>query len=207
MYIPRLYKQENLAEIKNFIQENSFAIIVNQVNNRPWATHLPLYLEKNKEDKDVLTGHLSKGNLQWKNFNNTDEVLAIFSGPNSYISSSWYDHPNVPTWNYAAIHIYGKIKLIEGEELLDHLKKLVDKYEQDSQNPVSVNTLPAHVIESDIGGIIGFQIEILEIQAVNKFSQNRDEVNHQNIIKELEKTEKPNSIAVAGCMRNIGIKK
>ena len=206
MFIPKLFKQENETEIKDFINKNSFAILTSQVNNRPWATHIPLYLEINKESKEVLTGHIARANQQWRNFEEQKEVMAIFSGPHAYISSSWYDHANVPTWNYTAVHVYGKIKIIEGNDLLNHLKKLVDKYEQHSTNPVSVETMPADLLNKEISGIIGFEIEITEIQAVNKLSQNRNEYNHQNIVTELEKSDDVNAIALAGCMRNTGFK-
>ena len=102
--------------------------------------------------------------------------------------------------------MYGKVNLIEGDDLLNHLKKLVDKYEKNSKNPVAVQTMPAGLLEKEISGIIGFEIEITEIQAVNKLSQNRDAHNHQSIIKELEKLNDTNSNAIAGCMRNAGFK-
>src|SRR6187402_3094913 len=107
MYIPREYKNEDLASVKEFIQSNGFAILVSEAEGKPWATHLPLVLDTNSEGKDILFGHISKANKQWKDFDPDKEVLAIFSGPHAYISSSWYDHVNVPTWNYLAVHIYG----------------------------------------------------------------------------------------------------
>lgn len=206
MFIPKLFKQENPEEIRQFIEENSFAILTSQVNHRPWATHIPLYLETNKEGKEVLTGHIARANQQWKSFAELEEVLAIFPGPHAYISSSWYNHANVPTWNYTAVHVYGKVKIIEGDNLLNHLKKLVDKYEKHVLQPVSLETMPADVLDSNIKGIIGFEIEITEIQAINKLSQNRDEYSHQNIIKELEKSNDTHTLALAGCMRHTGVK-
>ena len=89
------------------------------------ATHIPLELSKNKLGKDILQGHVSKANPQWHHFKNNTEVLAIFTGPHGYISSSWYDFEEVPTWNYIAVHVYGTIKIIEGEELYNSLKQLV----------------------------------------------------------------------------------
>lgn len=200
MYIPNIYKNENQEAITAFLRENSFGILINQTNGKLWATHIPLQLGINKDGKTILEGHISKENPQWKGFAENDQILAVFSGPHSYISPSWYDHENVPTWNYIAVHVYGKIKIIEGDSVIESLKKLVDKYEQNSQNPVRIEDLSEKtMIQSR--GIVAFEIEIEEIQAQQKMSQNRDDKNYQNIISELEKTNKNQSIAVANEMK------
>jgi transcriptional regulator len=200
MYTPEIYKNENQEEIKKFLQENSFGVLINQTNGKLCATHIPLELETNEEGNEILYGHISKENPQWNGFIDNEQVLAVFSGPHSYISSSWYDHENVPTWNYIAVHVYGKIKIIEGEAVIESLKKLVDKYEQYSENPVRIEDLSKKTM-LQARGIVAFEIEITEIQATKKMSQNRDEKNLKNIISELEKTEDFQSIAVANEMR------
>jgi transcriptional regulator len=199
MYIPDIYKNENQEDIIDFLQKNSFGILVNQTNGKLWATHIPLELDTNKNGKQVLYGHISKENPQWESFANNDKILAIFTGPHSYISPSWYDHENVPTWNYIAVHIYGTIKIIEGEAVIESLKKLVDKYEQNSESPVRVEDLSKKTM-MQTRGIVAFEIEIEEIQAKHKLSQNRDEKNYDNIITELKKTENPQAAAVANEM-------
>ena len=147
-----------------------------------------------------MHGHIAKENPQWRGFEENDTVLAVFSGPHSYISSSWYDHENVPTWNYLAVHVYGKIKIIEGEAAINSLKKLVDKYEKNSQNPVKIEDLSSKTLRQ-VRGIVAFEIEITSIEATKKLSQNRDENNYKNIISELEKTQDQASIAVATEMK------
>lgn len=204
MYTPEIYKNENQEEIKKFLQENSFGILINQSNGKLCATHIPLELEINKEGEDILYGHISKENPQWKGFTDNDQVLAIFSGPHSYISSSWYDHENVPTWNYIAVHVYGKIKIIEGEGVIESLKKLVDKYEQNSKKPIRIEDLSQKTMLQS-RGIVAFEIEITEIQATRKMSQNRDDTNYQNIITELEKINTDQSIATAKEMKKCPI--
>ena len=199
MYIPDIYKNENQEEIIDFLQKNSFGILVNQTNGKLWASHIPLELDINKNGKQVLQGHISKENPQWESFTDNDKVLAIFSGAHSYISSSWYDHENVPTWNYIAVHVNGKIKIIEGEAVIESLKKLVAKYEQNSENPVRVEDFSKKTM-MQTRGIVAFEIEIEEIQAQHKLSQNRDQKNYDNIIIELEKTENPQATAVANEM-------
>lgn len=199
MYIPDLYKNEKQTEIEQLIHENGFAILVNQTNGKLWATHIPLLLE-NKDGKQILVGHVSKLNPQAESFKSNEEVLAIFSGAHSYISSSWYDHENVPTWNYLAVHVYGKLKLHTYEESIEALKRLVDKYEAKSENPVRVENLSKKTM-SEAQGIVSFEIEITAIESVKKLSQNRDDKNYKNIISELEKTNENQAIDIAKAMK------
>ncbi len=200
MYIPELYKNENQEEIRQFIHQNGFALLINQVQGKPWATHIPLVLEFNSDGKDILTGHLSAANPQAQNLKNDDEVLAVFSGPHTYISSSWYDHENVPTWNYIAVHVYGKIKILHYDQTLESLKRLVDKYEATSEKPIRIEDLSEKTMRQ-AHGITAFEIEITSIEAKKKLSQNRDEKNHTNIINELEKRGDYQSVEVAKEMK------
>ena len=199
MYIPEIYLNENQAEIEQFIHENGFGILINQTKGKLWATHIPLLLE-NKNDKQILVGHISKLNPQADSFKTNDDVLAIFSGAHSYISSSWYDHENVPTWNYLAVHVYGKVKLHSYEQSVEALKSLVDNYELKSKNPVKVENLSKKTMR-EAHGIVSFEIEITRIESVKKLSQNRDNKNYKNIISELEKTNENQSIEVAKAMK------
>lgn len=200
MYIPDLYKNENQTEITQFLLEHSFGILVNRTNGKLWATHIPLELEQTKEGKSILFGHISKENPQWESFESDANVLAIFSGPHSYVSSSWYEKENVPTWNYIAVHVYGKVKIIEGDAVIASLKKLTNKYEAHSENPVRIEDLSEKTMRQ-ASGIVAFEIEIESIEAVKKMSQNRNEKDYHNVISELEKTEKVNSKEVAAVMK------
>jgi transcriptional regulator len=200
MYIPELYKNENEEEITTFLRNNSFGILVNLLDGQLWATHIPLELEENESEKKLLYGHISKDNPQWKGFQSNADILAIFSGPHSYISSSWYEKENVPTWNYIAVHVYGKIKIIEGDDVIASLKRLTDKYEQNSKNPVRLQDLSEKTMRQ-VAGIVAFEIEIDRIEAVKKMSQNRKERDYSNIISELEKTDNTASNEVAAIMK------
>ncbi|MDX6182316.1 FMN-binding negative transcriptional regulator [Flavobacterium sp. Fl-77] len=196
MYTPNLYKNEDQEAIRTFLKENSFGILINQTHGKLCATHIPIELEMNADGKEILQGHLSKLNPQAEGFAENDQVLAVFTGPHAYISSSWYDHENVPTWNYIAVHVYGRIKIVDEEAAIASLKKLVDKYEANSANPVRIEDLSEKTMR-EARGIYAFEIEIDEIQATKKMSQNRDDTNYKNIITALEKTENPQAIAVA----------
>ena len=199
MYIPELYKNENQKDIQKFIHQNGFGILVNQTVGKLWATHIPFLLEE-KHEKQILVGHVSRENPQAKSFNDNEEVLVIFLGAHSYISSSWYDHENVPTWNYLAVHVYGKVKLHSLEETIEALKRLVNKYETNSEKPVNVDDLSEKTM-LQAKGIVSFEIEITSIEAQKKLSQNRDDKNYQTIISELEKTNDNQAAAVAEEMK------
>ncbi len=200
MYIPDLYKNENQEDIQNFIHQNGFGILVNQTDGKLWATHIPLLLEE-KNGKQILVGHVSRENPQAESFQSNNDVLAIFSGAHTYISSSWYDHENVPTWNYLAVHVYGKVQLHSLEETTEALKRLVNKYEVKSDKPIRVEDLSKKTMHQ-ARGIVSFEIEITAIEAMKKLSQNRDDKNYQNIISNLEKSKDYQSIEVAKEMRN-----
>lgn len=198
MYIPEQYKNENLSEVRNFLTQNSFGILVSQVDGKPWATHIPLELDSDEEGNEILVSHIAKANPQWKQFSETKEVLCIFNGPHSYVSSSWYKEEEVPTWNYISVHVYGTLKIIDEQAVISSMHKLVDKYEQHSQCPVSINNLSSKTMRQ-VKGVVGFQIKITEIQAAKKLSQGR-EYDHPRIIEELEK-QNPQAIAVAKAMK------
>ena len=200
MYIPNYYKNENLEEVKSFLINNSFGVLINQSNGKLTGTHIPLELDIDENGTDILTGHISKANSQWENFNNNEEVLAIFTGPHSYVSSSWYKKEDAPTWNYIAVHVYGTIEIIYGNALLNSLKKLVNKYEKNSENPISVEKMSKKTLKQ-INGIVGFKIHITKIQAAYKLSQTRENSDYHTIIDKLENTANNNSIEIAKEMK------
>ena len=202
MYIPEHFKNENREEILEFIHKNAFAVLVNQVDGKLWATHIPLVLCVNGNGKEVLQGHVAKNNPQSATLVNGQEVLAVFSGPHAYISSSWYDHENVPTWNYIAVHVCGTVKVLDLEQSMDALTKLVDKYEANSEKPVKVSGLSPETM-AQVHGIVVFEIKISKIEGVNKMSQNRSDKNYQNIIHNLENLNDVGAKEVAQKMKDL----
>jgi transcriptional regulator len=188
MYIPKHFEEHDLHEVAALIREFSFATLVSIVDSLPWATHIPLQLEIDEEGQWKLHGHIARANPQWRNFENKPDVLAIFMGPHSYISPSWYDQKNVPTWNYRAVHTYGKVNIIEGETLSDMLRKLMHRYETAHvEKPLAFDEIPKDVLEKDLRGLVGFEIVIDKLEAVSKLSQNRNEASYSNVINELKK--------------------
>ena len=199
MFIPNNYKNEDIKEIKDFLRSNSFGILVNQVDGKPWATHIPLELDSDSAGNDILVGHMARANPQWSHFDKDKQVLCIFNGPHSYVSSSWYREEEVPTWNYIAVHVYGSIKILDEEAVLTSLHKLVDKYEQNSKEPISLHDMSPKTMRQT-KGIVGFQIKIDDIQATYKLSQGRED-DHPKIISALEELQDSGSKAIAKCMR------
>ncbi len=201
MYIHPLNEWQDEPEIVDFIKRNAFATLISQVDGKPWATHLPFVLGKNNAGEPVLSGHLAKANQQWKTISENADVLVIFQGPHAYISSSWYNHENVPTWNYLAVHVSGKIRLIEGEELMDHLKSLTDTYEECRPNRVRVETMSESYVAGQLRALVGFEIKIEEVKGSAKLSQNRDDVNYHHIVEKLEESQFPLDKEVASEMK------
>ena len=199
MYIPKYFKVTNVDEIWDFVQKNSFGTIVTTEQGKPIATHLPLGLNK-KGDDYYITGHMAYGNPQWRTFDTCGDVLVMFQGPNAYVSSSWYSQENVPTWNYQAIHIYGKASILEKDELIEELTRMLEKYEQNLENPVLWDKFSPELLENQLKGIVGFKIKVEEIQAAYKLSQNRNETDYINIIDKLQNEGKSNSKQMAELM-------
>lgn len=184
MYIPKHFKVEDIEEVKSFINQYDFATIITVIDGRPAATHTPVIL--NEEDGEwTITGHISKGNEQWKTFDGHEDTLLIFNGPHAYISSTWYEGENVPTWNYQSVHLYGKCSLLNEEELQKDLVNLLEKHEGKSKNGATWENL-SEDSQAQIKGIAGFKVKVQEVQAAYKMSQNRNETDHSNITEALD---------------------
>lgn len=185
MYIPKRFKVDDEQEVYAFINKHNFATLVTTAKGRPVATHIPVIV-KTDGDQLFITGHLAYGNPQWRKWDETVEALVIFQGPHAYISSSWYEEEQVPTWNYQSVHVYGKISIQSDAELREDLKVLLSTYEQHREKPVLWETLSPELLESEIKGIVGFKIEATEVQAAYKMSQNRKDHDYANIITQLK---------------------
>lgn len=204
MYIPKHFKEEDKNEIEKLIREFGFATLVSIEDNLPWATHIPLELVTDESGNWVLHGHVSRANPQWKNFEAANDVLAIFMGPHTYVSPSWYNHRNVPTWNYKAVHVYGKARLVEGEELENMLRNLMKRYETaHAEKPQGYDEIPVHTLEKDLRGVVGFEIKVERVEATSKLSQNRDAESYQNVMDELKKSDAYDSKRIADEMQKL----
>jgi transcriptional regulator len=199
MYIHKLNREENREKIIEFLRQNDFATLVAYDGEKPIASHLLMEIDVKDEDLFV-NGHMSKANSLWKMFEKNPEVLVIFHGPHTYISPTWYNHVNVPTWNYQSVHVYGKPRLlIDHDETYKLLKRLIDRHEANSH--YRLETLPQDFVEKEIKGIVAFQIEVTQIEANYKLSQNRDNENYRSIIAHLGERTDDLSHSVAHAMK------
>ena len=198
MYIPKLYREEDREKILEFLTQNNFPALVTHDGEKPIATHLPVEVIEAEDGALTIFGHISRANLQWKSFGE-QEALLIFQGAHTYISPRWYDHVNVPTWNYMIAHLYGKVRLVEGEALYSLMSRLVQKHEV--QTLYSLEGLPEDFVKKEMKGIVGFAVDVMRVDASYKLSQNRNEKDHENIIRELEGRGDEHSIGVAKAMR------
>jgi transcriptional regulator len=198
MYIPKLYREEDREKILEFLRENDFPALVTHDGEKPIATHLPVEVIEAEGGALTILGHMSRANPQWKSFGG-QEVLLIFQGAHTYISPRWYDHVNVPTWNYMMAHVYGKVRLVEGDELYSLLSQLVKKHE--SQTAYSLEGLPQDFVQKEMGGVIGFAVDVNRVDAGYKLSQNRNDRDHENVVRELEARGDEQSAGVAKAMK------
>lgn len=199
MYIPKYFKVTDMEEIESFIQQNGFGTIVTTKNGKPIATHLPLLLEK-RSDAHYITGHVAYGNPMWRTFETCDDVLVMFQGPHTYVSSSWYKDENVPTWNYQAVHLYGSARVLDEDELQRDLAKLLEKYEAHREHPVLWDKLSPELLKSELRGIVGFEMKVQDVQAAYKLSQNRNEEDYTNIVDRLREEQDAGAGQVADAM-------
>ncbi|MGP4039089.1 FMN-binding negative transcriptional regulator [Gracilibacillus sp. D59] len=183
MYIPEHFKVTDETIAYEIIKEHSFATLFSQHNGMPFATHLPLILNK---EKSYLYGHFARPNPQWKDVTN-QTVLAIFHGPHCYISPSWYEtNKAVPTWNYVTVHVNGEVELLEDEnELADSLHEMVLKYESPDSS-YRLDDLDAKFLGALNKGIQGFKIKINRIEGKAKLSQNHSLERQELVINQLE---------------------
>lgn len=199
MYTPKLYREEDRIRILEFLQQNEFATVVAYDGERPVAGHL--LVEVVEEDGQLyVNSHMSRANPLWKTFERNSEILVIFLGPHTYISPTWYNHVNVPTWNYQAVHLYGKPRLVtDDDETYRLLARLIDRHEKSGH--YRMETLPREFVEKEIRGVMAFQVEVTRIEANYKLSQNRDDEDYRNIITNLEQRGDEMSSGVAEAMK------
>jgi transcriptional regulator len=201
MYIPAVFAELNLARLYDLIEQNSFGLLVSQVDGVPFATHMPFLLERTDGPHGCLIGHVARANPQWQQVAD-QTVLAIFSGPHAYISPTWYEAEQVvPTWNYAAVHVYGRVQLIEDTAaLLGIVRRFVQFYEQSMPRPWTFEGSGTFA-ERLLGQIVGFRIAIEKIEGKWKMNQNHPVERRKKVIRALRQRGDENAVAVADMMQ------
>jgi transcriptional regulator len=200
MFIPPAFAETDLTKLHAFIARHSFGTVVSQVDGVPFATHIPILLRAEGE-RGTLIGHFAKANPHWRQLAGKT-TLIIFTGPHAYISPTWYEAENtVPTWNYTAVHAYGRVELIEdAESLLDILQQTVQIYERALPQPWTLDrtaTFTQRLLEQ----IVGFRMVIDKLEGKFKLNQNHPAERRQRVIAKLEQQGDENSVGVANLMR------
>ncbi len=200
MYIPAINAAGNREEIVAFMQRFSFATVITAKDEMPVATHLPFVVAVKNGDV-VLTAHFAKANQHWKDIENYTSMV-IFSEPHAYISPTNYNNEmSVPTWNYIAVHAYGKGRVIaEPQEAMQVMESAIDNFE--SSYKEQWNNLPEEYKTKMLHGIVAFEIVVTNLQAKKKLSQNRTEAEKHNIIDTLSKSGSSNEQLIAEYMRH-----
>jgi transcriptional regulator len=202
MYIPRANEEKRIPVIKALMISQPLGTLVTLGPSGLFASHVPMVLEDDGSEFGVLTCHISRANTQWRDFVPTVDALAIFAGHQHYISPTWYPGTKthgkeVPTWNYAVVHAYGSLKVIQDEQwLLKTVEKLTAIHEARSPVPWKVGDAPADFIKSQLKGIVGMELKIRRLEGKWKVSQNRTEEEREGVIEGLTKLNTPESLAM-----------
>lgn len=195
MYIPDYFKESDPERLAALIRDYPFGMLITIHDGLPFVSHIPFLYEQRDEGIAVLLGHLAKANSQWHDLAENQTALVVFQGPHAYISPNWYESPGVPTWNYAAVHVYGKARLIEDEASVEKLvEQFTAVYESTQPNPWKAN-LSGERRANLLGMIVGFEIEVREIQGKFKLSQNRPIEDQRSVINGLSQSPLKSEVA------------
>lgn len=181
MYTPKAFAMDDIQACIRFVRRESFGILSAAVAGRPFATHLPMLLS---EDGHTLRGHIASANPQWRELDGSD-ALAIFQGPHSYISPAWYEDPlDAPTWNYIAVHVHGKCRILkDDDELHTVLQDFLRVYEPDSP------LLADHdLLRRMAAGATAFVMDVTAIEGKAKGSQNKTIATRRSVIDHLRRS-------------------
>jgi transcriptional regulator len=204
MYIPEFNRVRDHADTVSFVQANPFGILVSASDAGPFATHLPI-LARSADQPMVLHGHMARANPHWHLLENGQECLIIFHGPHAYISPSLYEsRESVPTWNYAAVHVYGHARVVsEPEQLLEEVREIIHAF--DPAYFAQWSTLSEKFRHGMLKQIVGFEIVATRIEAKFKISQNRSKKDQAAVIASLGQSTDSAVSGIAQLMQKQGL--
>jgi len=186
MYSPPYNRVEDRAEILQFMRANNFCLLVTGAGGELAGSHLPCLVEE-RGAKLALVMHMARTNPQWQSFYPEEEVLAVFWGPHAYVSPRWYEEsPRVPTWNYAAVHAYGTVHVLEDAGKREAVDRLVAAH--DPQWAPTYERFSAEYMRGMLANIVAFEIDVARIETRWKLSQNRGRREQERIAAELAKS-------------------
>jgi transcriptional regulator len=191
MYVPAQFKEDRVAVLHDAIRKYGFGTLVTSSEEGLEASHLPLLLDPEPAPLGTVLGHLARANPQWQRVKPGTEALAIFLGPNTYITPSWYPTKQesgkvVPTWNYLAIHAYGTLSFFDDPgELRAHVSKMTDTHESPRAAPWAVSDAPESFVQGMLRAIVGFKLRVTRLEGKWKMSQNRPAQDVEGVLKGL----------------------
>jgi transcriptional regulator len=203
MYIPPAFREDDRQILHEIVRGARLASLVTVTAEGLIATPLPLILDATEGEQGVLYGHVARANPQWQ-MPPLSEALAIFMGPDAYVTPSWYaskvEHGKVvPTWNYSAVHAYGPIEFFDdAERLLDIVTRLTALHEKARAKPWAVSDAPESFIKSQLRGIVGLRLPIARLEGKRKLSQNRSAADRAGVAEGLAQSDRPMERLVAG---------
>jgi transcriptional regulator len=207
MYIPKFNEETRPEVMQGLIASHPLATLITLGGSGLFASHLPMLFEPRDSTENgpygTLRGHLARGNQQWKDFSSDVDALAIFAGPEHYITPSWYpekaqDGKVVPTWNYAVVHAYGPLRIIEDAAwLLAHVRALTELHEGSFAQPWSVDDAPTEYVTGLTRGIVGVELPVRRIEGKWKVSQNKSQETRKSIERGLSELDSPSALAMS----------
>ncbi len=192
MYQPSQFQEDRVPVMHDLMCAHPFATLISYASDGISANHVPLVLHQDGSDFGTLRGHIAKANGLANNFDATVELLAVFAGPHHYVTPAWYPSKKqhgkvVPTWNYAVVHAYGPLRVIDDADwLLAQVQSLTNLHETGRDQPWAVSDAPADYVEKMLKGIIGLEIPISRLQGKWKVSQNKDEADREGVARGLK---------------------
>jgi transcriptional regulator len=196
MYTPPAFRDDDPISIRTAIRAARLANLITATNEGVLATPLPLYLDESEGEHGVLYGHVAKANPQcW--LPALGNGLAIFMGPDAYVSPSWYATKQetgkvVPTWNYVTLHAYGPVEFFDdASRLLEAVTRLTNIHEGERRAPWAVSDAPSDFIDAQLRGIIGVRMPIERMEGKRKMSQNRPAADRANVAAGLAESAHP----------------
>jgi transcriptional regulator len=202
MYIPPAFRVDDRADLYRIMREARSATLVTATVEGLVGTPLPMIVDESEGANGTLYGHVARANPQWK-LAPSGEAMAIFAGPEAYVSPSWYatkqeTHKVVPTWNYVAIHAYGPVEFFDdADRLLEMVTRLTDMHEQSREGRWAVADAPADFIKAQLKGIVGLRMPITRLDGKLKMSQNRNAADRAGVIDVLSKSDRAEDRRVA----------
>jgi transcriptional regulator len=188
MYLPPLFREDRVPVLHEMIAEIGFGTLVTLGGDGLVASHVPMLIDPQPAPFGTLRGHVARANPQWRDPSAAVEALAVFVGANAYITPGWYATKRqtgkvVPTWNYVAVHAYGKLEFFDdAERLLGVVTRLTDLHEAKSAVPWQVSDAPADFVQGMLRAIVGFALPISRLEGKWKMSQNRPAGEHDGIV-------------------------